>query len=375
MTRRSVRHGSSIASPLADAERKETMFCSMLNHFGLKDVTMNLDRTKRYLPIAFLLTSAVAYACQVPVFRYALERWHADSYRFVVISEGPLTETQKSALAPFEKMRPQSTTTPARLDLTVLEEQQIQDPALRRLWDARPIPSQPLLAAFYPLGSDAPADRPAFMAALSPQSVQESLTSPVRQRVEQLLGQGNSAVWIFVESGHAERDQQAYQVLEKQLRLDEAWLELPSAAELEIEPQVLAQAKIKLQIKFSIVKLSRDDQAEQFLLQTLLNSEADLKSFDEPMAFPVFGRGRVLYALIGKGIAVDTIRSASAFMAGPCSCQVKNQNPGFDLLMTCDWDQAVGKILISDPIESPPSDAEPSLLKIPPGRGPSAEKH
>ncbi len=73
-----------------------------------------------------------------------------------------------------------------------------------------------------------------------------------------------------------------------------------------------------------------------------MGSEADLKELHEPMAFPVFGRGRVLYALIGKGINPDMIRRACEFMVGPCSCQVKAQNPGFDLLTNYNWEQAVG---------------------------------
>ena len=66
------------------------------------------------------------------------------------------------------------------------------------------------------------------------------------------------------------------------------------------------------------------------------------------MAFPVIGRGRVLYALVGKGNFEDTIAMASRFVVGPCSCQVKDQNPGFDLLMNVDWDEKIGGSLVSE---------------------------
>jgi len=39
---------------------------------------------------------------------------------------------------------------------------------------------------------------------------------------------------------------------------------------------------------------------KQFLLKMLLASETDLAELINPMAFPVLGRGRVLYALVGK---------------------------------------------------------------------------
>ena len=40
---------------------------------------------------------------------------------------------------------------------------------------------------------------------------------------------------------------------------------------------------------------------------------------------------------MGKGIAAETIEEAATFLIGKCSCQVKEQNPGIDLLFTADW--------------------------------------
>src|SRR5262249_2160935 len=81
--------------------------------------------------------------------------------------------------------------------------------------------------------------------------------------------------------------------------------------------------------------------------QMLLSSESDLKDHKEPMAFPIFGQARVLYALVGAGIKRENIDQAASFLAGSCSCQVKEQNPGTDLLVAADWkkllkDQAIG---------------------------------
>ena len=45
-----------------------------------------------------LLIIQQAQACQVPVFRYALERWQADDYHAVIIHQGALEEEQKKAL-------------------------------------------------------------------------------------------------------------------------------------------------------------------------------------------------------------------------------------------------------------------------------------
>ena len=45
--------------------------------------------------------------------------------------------------------------------------------------------------------------------------------------------------------------------------------------------------------------------------------------------------------LIGKGINARMIDQIAGFVTGACSCQVKAQNPGTDLLIQKDWDAAV----------------------------------
>ncbi len=80
------------------------------------------------------------------------------------------------------------------------------------------------------------------------------------------------------------------------------------------------------------------------LTEMLLRIEPDLleePQVSQPMAFPLFGRGRALYALVGKGIAPDVIEEASVFLTGGCQCTVKAQNPGVDLIMNVDWDKLV----------------------------------
>jgi hypothetical protein len=72
-------------------------------------------------------------------------------------------------------------------------------------------------------------------------------------------------------------------------------------------------------------------------VRQLLGSEPDLAGLSEPMAFPVFGRGRVLYALVGAGITAENVRKAAEFLGGDCSCTVKRDNPGTDLLLIADW--------------------------------------
>ena len=318
-----------------------------------------------------LLLCSAAIACQVPVFRYALERWSADRYRIMVLHEEPLNESQSAALGRLRKAAETAEGVPGAVDVQLVSvaAKGKVPPALLAKWKSHEDSSVPLMLVDYPRANNVPRSEPMFLGSLTEASVDALLDSPVRREVASRLGSGDSAVWIFVPCGREADDKAARKRLDAQLQTDGEWLELPSAEELEIKPEVLDQAKVPLKIRFSALTLNRDDPAEQFLLQSLLHSEEDLLDFDQPLAFPVFGRGRVLYALVGKGIASDTIRAASAFMAGPCSCQVKNQNPGFDLLLRSNWKKTLGDVLISEPIESVDKEANaPKLLTIPPGR-------
>jgi cobalamin biosynthesis Mg chelatase CobN len=66
------------------------------------------------------------------------------------------------------------------------------------------------------------------------------------------------------------------------------------------------------------------------------------------MVFPVFGRARALYALVGQGINADMIKEAAVFLTEGCQCTVKAENPGVDLLVPVRWDDVIE---VSEPEE------------------------
>jgi len=57
-----------------------------------------------------------------------------------------------------------------------------------------------------------------------------------------------------------------------------------------------------------------------------------------------------LAAFVGKGINAENIEDASIFLVGKCSCQVKELNPGTDIMFSVNWDAAlVGQPLMTVP--------------------------
>lgn len=286
-----------------------------------------------------LLTSTVIWACSVPVFRYALERWPADKYNAVVFHRGELTATQQKLVAQFDKQGTIGQKS-ANVELRLVNLDAKPAPDDLDLWKKQKSETLPLMVVRTPL--PAPVPEGFWSGELSEENLARLIDSPLRQNIAKQLVNGQTAVWIFLESGNPEKDKAAFELLTKELKRMEKTLKLPEIEEADIEQGLVSVSPDSLKLKFSVEKCARDDSTEAYFTGMLLATENDLKDFDaEPMALPVFGRGRVLYALIGKGINPGTIEQACRDLTGPCTCQVKDQNPGTDLLMAVDWERLV----------------------------------
>jgi hypothetical protein len=175
------------------------------------------------------------------------------------------------------------------------------------------------------------------------------VNSPSRSRLAQTLLKGEVAVWILIRSGHDQKDCRALESLKTHLDRASATLKIPDiGADLNGNPVEVTDYKT-YPVRFGLMEIARDDPEEDLLVSALLKSEPDLGRYDEPMAFPVFGRGRALYALVGDGIQEKNIREACESMLAWCSCEIKAQNPGTDLLIAADWSRPFGGRMVKDP--------------------------
>jgi hypothetical protein len=324
----------------------------------------------RYLPalvIALALSVVTAaWACNVPVFRFALEKWRPDPYQAVLFHRGELAADQRAVVQPLADLVEQ---TGGNVALRLVDVNQLQAAGDEGKADADLFASLgevslPALAVQYP--AHLKIAKPVWSGAPTSEAVGGLVDSPVRQELIRRLVDGQTAVWLFLESGNKEQDDLAAGLVEGQLTILEQELELP---ELTDAPEDAIAAKAPLQIAFSLLRVRRDDPAEQALVAMLLGSESDLAERTDPMAFPVYGRGRALWALVGAGITEKNVRDSAGFLVGPCSCEVKELNPGFDLLLSADWDvllSADGTPLSAEATsEKEPVEAE--LVPIPTG--------
>lgn len=302
-----------------------------------------------------LLSCASVFACDVPVFRYALERWENSAYRVVVLH--PNTEVDAEYLPILEAWRKSAD---GLANVSVVTERALE------ISRALPVPVSvesdgdtlvgpfPEVFLLYPDGM-----RSAWDGSLSQAKEANLITSPVREELFKRLTGGDTGIWVLLRSGDEAADAAAEKLLSEQLAALEKTLKLPEeTADADVPKIDDAISEKALRISFAVIPVNRDDPEEQVLVSMLLGTEPDLRELEGPMAFPVYGRGRALYALIGAGINEETIAEACQFLVGPCSCQIKDQNPGMDLLITGDWDAAITPLLGGNPVaEELPSPA------------------
>lgn len=257
-----------------------------------------------------------------------MERWPADYYEGIVIHKGTLTDDDPAAMllqnqkAEFLNLRisPIDLTSSETGDLTGLL--------------GGPVPETlPAIVLWYPSSKGRAA--PFWTGQFTVEAVEAMIKSPKRQELSKRLIAGQTAVWIFIESGNAGKDKAKMQLIDHELTAATEQLK-------DMAPALAEELRVpEVSYEFSILPVSRSDPKEKMFLEMLLKSEPDLDEYsNEPIVFPTFGRGRALFALVGDGINTENLREAIAFITGPCGCEIKMLNPGVDLLMAENWDAA-----------------------------------
>lgn len=263
--------------------------------------------------LAILLAlAATASACKVPVFRFALERWQTDDYTLLYRDEGDRPEVGSHNLT-------------AR-----------HDPDLGSRF-----------AALYPDGSGR---HEPFWAG---DHLAGLLDSPLRRELLDRITSGASTVWVIIEGPDDTENDAAEKKLHSLLSVAAKTLEIPDGVVrpeqietgevdlADIDVKDVLRSPIPLKIEFQSLRLKHGDPRESAFRQMLvgLHPHPAIRTTREPLLVPVFGRGRMLEALPASMLDQQTATMASQYLCGECSCEVKDENPGADLLLAADWEE------------------------------------
>jgi hypothetical protein len=295
-------------------------------------------RTPRLLLLPLLaaaFSTISVCACSVPVFRYAMEHWRADSYEAIIFHRGALSQAEQRLASDLTRDG-KAGKLHANVTLQLIDLDQQPKPDELQFWRQLKTETTPWLVLRYPRAARLPAT--IWSGPLDQSAVDQVLKSPARQEIARRLGQGQSAVWGLLEIGDRQKDDAAAELLTARLAYLGTVLKLPKLETQDIVNGLVSVGDDGLRLEFSSLRISREDPAERAFIKMLLGVESDLEEIKEPILFPIFGRGRALYAIAGPGINHETIDDAASFVIGRCSCQVKEENPGVDLLLAADWD-------------------------------------
>ena len=276
---------------------------------------------------AILLVGPPAFACSVPVFRYALERWQPSRYDLVIYHRGPLAPADRDAVRRLEAVAARANARVTEADLAGR-----MDPDLLQVWNREGKgESLPRLVLRYP---DSGPQVPSVWAGPLAPDPNALVDSPARRSVFERLTAGHAGVVLLLLSGDSTADAAARDFLKRETCDIAGRIEVPGRT--DDGPQVMSE--LPLWVSFPVVEVARTP-AEDTLVRLLLGSEDGLSEVKGPIAFPVFGRGRALCSLHGKDLSDPAeLRRSLEFLCRGCSCQVKELNPGVDLLMTGHWD-------------------------------------
>ena len=334
--------------------------------------------------MAIVLCAAVVEACNIPVFRFALERWQPDSCEVVVFYDGAMSADDENSVHELERASLAkdgfANLNVIRCDLTNNNDQELSD-----LW----LTIKKMMATKVPANTGATTEK---SEAKLPMLVARSLKgrgttinhwagsledakavglveSPVRSELTKRLQAGDAIVWLVLKSSDDQKMLAVRDLLKTQCEELPNKVELPEGIGL---PGSELYSEVPLLLQFSVLEIDPNDPKEQYLVRQLKGFHANTVADDEPLIVPIFGRGRALEVIPAAQLNADLVHDLTEFLCGACSCQVKEQNPGFDLLLSTNWNAA----LFGEDSEGPPPEAAagngqkktPELIPIPSGR-------
>lgn len=302
--------------------------------------------------LLFVFQSSV-FACDVPVFRYALERWERDLYKVFILHRGDLNESQaklaedlyKSSIGQGGNLNAVS----YKVDLDDPKQSTDFYSAYENLKDIS-VSDKPEVVLLYPTSTRV--FKAVWNGPLNQTNVDELLNSKATAELMKGVLQGYSATFLLMESGDKAKDDRAIAEVNKAMSELKEEVEIPEGVvqtdgevtggkltpyeAAAIDPSNVLNSGIPLKIDFHLVRMPNNE-ANPIFRTILERTFKDESTTLEPKLFAFFGRGRLLGPMVGDEIIVKHLKQLSMYLCGACSCQVKSQNPGIDFLTNLDW--------------------------------------
>jgi hypothetical protein len=139
-------------------------------------------------------------------------------------------------------------------------------------------------------------------------------SSPLRKKIASELLEGKLCVMLYLKIGNEAKDKSSLNIIQKAVK---------SSPFKDI---------------LTVLELDRENSEEVHFTSLLLNVEEDLKNISEPMLFGIFGKFKALEPLLAGGISEENINLMIDYLKAECSCLIKDDLPGTDILYSGNWE-------------------------------------
>lgn len=241
---------------------------------------------KRKLMISILLAGLISLACTTRVSEWILLNTLPRQYSLVYFHGSPLSES----------LEEQNRTLAGRIETANIRFKTVQREGI----------TTPYYGLYY--------ENRLFSTYRNIGQLEGITSSPLRKKIAEELMAGKLCVIVYLKTDDPEKDDQGMRTLQS------------------------AIGSSPFGSIITVFELSRNSMDEHHFASMLLNVENDLRFIQEPMVFGIFGRFKALEPLLGKGISEENIHLMIEFLTAECSCLIKDNLPGKDILFTDQWE-------------------------------------
>lgn len=248
---------------------------------------IHVGRKRRSSAVRFLLLAGLlSLACTTRVSEWMLLNSMPENYSLIYFHRGPLDDNTKLKHNALRKIFGQGNIT-------------ISDISQNDI-------SEPYYALYY--------KKRLFAKYNSSAGLENLASSPVRNRIAEEIMNGKLCVMLFLKTDDKQKDEKGLNILKNTLNAS------------------------PFRDIITVVELSRNSKDEARFVSFLLNVEDDLADINEPMLFGIFGRFRALEPLLAGGITGENINYMIGYLTAECSCLIKDDLPGTNILYSGSWE-------------------------------------
>ncbi len=253
-----------------------------------------------FLVLSFSFAYPFAYPCTTKVSEWTMLNFAPASYEFVYFTNGKL---DNQTIQKHEKI--QQLIKDVNLNFSIIDINHFKNRNEKMMFEMAQKETKPIYALYY--------KNQLFSQFNSTDELLSLLESPMLAGIADEIKGGKLCVLLYLKKGNDNENNHGVDVLNKYLS---------TSILKDIIP---------------VLTLNPDNLKERMFIKILLNVESDLAYIKEPMLFGIFGRFRILEPLVGKGITGENINYLVQFLSADCSCIIKSQMPGIDMLYFNKW--------------------------------------